>query len=440
MLSVEFLSDTSSSRAPSSALVDVGLQSILASPGFVLVRDQLSQVPFSSISVYTDGSLTNLGTENCTARAGVFFSDIDLGLGVGVLGLLSSTLAKMQAIALALECVPQVALDACKSELGLVHSDFCNCCWVERQHIVNVIYGKNLMVEWHKVKDYSGVIENEHADAIAGASSHSGWFFPSQLHARFLLADGGTVSGNSRHFIYDIFCSVSCAYWKVGSGSKFLPASLFANVDWSCSLLVWHPDSHMATGHISKPTADACSFFMKALHHQLSVAVCKHLYNRRYPSVLCLYCGEVETLDHVFSCKVDDSAHFQILDTCSKSWRVLSGLSLSSFCWLCEAVFVFKSHKTASSNIVKFVHSLSFAFRNNIWLVRVKYCAFMEKNNLIPLDSSVPVLVFDSASRFSAGVVRLLGMAEALGTCFRFRKQCFFFSGVGNSVLIHIAV
>ncbi|KAG9295438.1 hypothetical protein G9A89_013467 [Geosiphon pyriformis] len=375
------------------------------------------------------------------AGAGVFFSDIDLGLGVEVSGLLFFTLAEMQAIALALECVlrssfvclfsdSQAALDVCKSELGL--------------HIVNIICGKNLMVEWHKVKGHSGVIGNEHADTIAGASFHLGWFLPSQLYARFLLADGGAVSGNSKHFVCDIFCSISRAHWEIGSGSKFLPASLFMDVDWSCSSL---------------PTADVCSFFIKTLHYRLPVAVRKCLYNRRYPSVLCLYCGKVEMSDHVFFCKVDGFTHLQILDSCSKSWMVLSGLSLSSSCvlqllfscasnvsgfvfseWLREAVSVFKSHKVASSNIVEFAHSLSFAFRNDIWLVQVKHHAFMEKNNLIPLDGSVSISVSGSASRFSAGIVRLLGVAEALGVYFDFHKQCFFFSGISDSVLIHIAV
>ncbi|KAG9300026.1 hypothetical protein G9A89_009754 [Geosiphon pyriformis] len=476
MLSVEFLSNTFSSRAPFPALVNMSFQSILISSDFVLVRDWLFQVLFSSISVYTNGSLTNLGTKNCMAGAGVFFSDIDLGLGVKVSDLLSSTLVEIQAIVLTLECVPhssfvclfsdsQAALDAYKSELGLVHPDFRNCCWVEHQHIVNIIRGKNLMVEWHKVKGHSGVIGNERADAIAGASSHLGWFLPSQLHVCFLLADGGTVSGNFRHFVCDIFCSVSRAHWEIGSGSKFLPASLVMDIDWSCSSLVWHPDSHMAAGHTSKCTADVHSFFIKALHHQLPVAIRKRLYNRRYPSILCLYCGEVETSDHVFFCKVDESAHLQILVTCSNSWMVLSGLSLSSSCvlqllsscasdvsvftalfkgfvfseWLCEAVSVFKSHKIASLNIVEFVHSLSFAFRNDIWLVWVKHHTFMEKNDLIPLNSSVSISVPGSASRFLAGVIRLLGVAEALGIRFGFHKQCFFFSGVGDSVSVHIA-
>ncbi|KAG9306486.1 hypothetical protein G9A89_008422 [Geosiphon pyriformis] len=82
--------------------------------------------------------------------------------------------------------------------------------------------------------------------------------------------------------------------------------------------------------------------------------------------------------------------------------------------WLHETVSVFKSHK-------------------------VKHCAFMEKNNLISLDGSVSISVPGSAFRFLAGIIRLLGMAKALDIHFGFCKQCFFFSGVGNSVSVHIA-
>ncbi|KAG9286135.1 hypothetical protein G9A89_010149 [Geosiphon pyriformis] len=436
VLSIKFLLDTLSSHALSPTLVDVGLQSVLVSPGFMLVRNQLSRISHDDISVYMDGSLTNLGTRNCTAGTGVFFSNIDLGLDIGVLGLLSSTLAEMQAIALALECVPssssvrlfsdsQAALNACKSELGLVCLDFRNLCWVERQLIVNTIRDRNLMVEWHKVKVHF-------ADAIVRASSHSGWFLPSHLNACFLLAN------------------------KIGSGSKFLFTSLLVDIDWLYSSLVWHPDSHMAAGHTSKPTADAHTFFMKALHHQLPVV---------YPSVLCLYCDKMETSDHVFSCEIDKSVHLQILNTRFKSWVKLFGLFLFSSCvlqllsscasnvsvsmalfkefvfsdWSREAVNVFKTPKVANLNIVEFVRSLGLAFKSDIWLVRAKYCAFMERNNLIPLDGSFPISVLGLASRISAGVVRLLGVVEACGVRFGFHKHCSFFFGIGNSVSVHIA-
>ncbi|KAG9288260.1 hypothetical protein G9A89_021291 [Geosiphon pyriformis] len=60
------------------------------------------------------------------------------------------------------------------------------------------------------------------------------------------------------------------------------------------------------------------------------------------------------------------------------------------------------------------------------------------KNGLIPRDSSIPALVSGSPMLFSPGVVRLLGVAEAFGVGFGFRKSCLFFSGIGDEVSIHI--
>ncbi|KAG9303334.1 hypothetical protein G9A89_013660 [Geosiphon pyriformis] len=109
-------------------------------------------------------SLNSLKTPDVMAGAAVFFEDIDLGLGVRVSGLVSSTIAELQAIALALKCIfffcsvnlfsdSQAALDACKSELVLACPNFRNQCWVEHYYIVNVICHKNLDVNWIKVKD-----------------------------------------------------------------------------------------------------------------------------------------------------------------------------------------------------------------------------------------------------------------------------------------------
>ncbi|KAG9293500.1 hypothetical protein G9A89_009224 [Geosiphon pyriformis] len=209
----------------------------------------------------------------------------------------------------------------------------------------------------------------------------------------------------------------------------------------------------MATGFTSKPSAGICTYFMKALHHWLPVAVRKHLYNRCYPSVLCLYCGEVETSDYVFFCKIDDSTQSHILDSYINSWKTFSGLFHYSSCvlqlllscvsdfmvsmalyksfvfnsWFCKAVSVFHDPKVAGLEVVKFVRSLGLTFRDNIWLVHIKHQAYIKKANLIPLDSSTFATVLGLASGLSAGVVKLLGIAEALGICFGFHKSCLFF-------------
>ncbi|KAG9307291.1 hypothetical protein G9A89_017119 [Geosiphon pyriformis] len=292
---------------------------------------------------------------------------------------------------------------------------------------------------------------NDCADNITDATSLSGWYFPSCMDGHFLLADSGVVS-------------VCHAHWEVDSGSGFLANSLCSDVDWLSSSRVWHPDLNMATGFTSRLTADTHTYFMKALHHQFPVAVRKCIYNKCYPSVICLYCGEVEISDHVFSCAIDDSACHQVLESYMSYWRLLSGLFLSSSIvlqlmltcasdllvssalykgfvfngWLQEAVTVFHDPKIADVKITDFMCSLCSAFRNDIWLVHTKYCAFMKKNGLIPADGSIPIPIFGSVSRLSPSVIKLLGVTEAFDILFGFHKSCLFFSGIGNMVSVNI--
>ncbi|KAG9300267.1 hypothetical protein G9A89_011340 [Geosiphon pyriformis] len=192
--------------------VGIGLFNFYESDNFVVAHGRLSQIDIDSLSVYTDGSLKYLGTADCRAGTAVFFEDIDLGLGVSVQGLVSSTLAELQAIVLALECMPaacsvnlfsdsQVALDTCRSELNLMCPNFHNQYWVECRHIQNVIHSKNLRVSWHKVKGHSSISENNHTDSITDVASLSGWYLSPCMDEHFLLADGSVVSGNSRHFV-----------------------------------------------------------------------------------------------------------------------------------------------------------------------------------------------------------------------------------------------
>ncbi|KAG9291673.1 hypothetical protein G9A89_022092 [Geosiphon pyriformis] len=82
---------------------------------------------------------------------------------------------------------------------------------------------------------------------------------------------------------------------------------------------VWHSDLHMATGFTSRLTANTHTYLMKALYCWLPVTIQKCIYDKCYPSVLCLYCGEVEVSNHVFSYVADDLAddlaHHQVLES-----------------------------------------------------------------------------------------------------------------------------
>ncbi|KAG9306140.1 hypothetical protein G9A89_016044 [Geosiphon pyriformis] len=218
-LSVHFLGGVVSLSSSFSLADDHAVSDIRLSHDFGVVCDALPTVEAARLSVYTDGSLSGLGSVDVRAGAAVFFKDINLGLGVGVSGLVSSTLMELQAIALALECVSfshsvdlfsdsQAALDACKSELSLARPDFKNCCWIEHHYITTVICQKNLDVNWVKVKGHSGVSGNDRANAFAKDAALSAWHLPYLVSEHFLCAGSVAVSGNSRHFVCDVFQSV----------------------------------------------------------------------------------------------------------------------------------------------------------------------------------------------------------------------------------------
>ncbi|KAG9296432.1 hypothetical protein G9A89_015024 [Geosiphon pyriformis] len=299
-LSVTFFNGVDFFFALPSLLHDIGPLNILESSNFLSVSNYFSWAGASSLSVYMDESLNNLGTASCRAGTAAYFEDIGLGLGVSVSGLMSFTLAEFQS-----------ALDVCKSELDLMCLDFHNQCWVECYHIVNIIHGKNLNISWHKVKGHSGIMGNKCTDVIAGAASLFNWYLPLRLDKHFLIADGRIVSVLYKGFVFD---------------------------------------------------------------------------------------G-----------------------------------------WFCETVSVFCDLKVASLKVVEFVHSFGLAFRTDVWSVCAKYCAYMKKNGLIPLDGSALISVSGLVLGFSASVVKLLSITDDFGICFGFHKSSLFFSGLDNLVSVYIA-
>ncbi|KAG9286109.1 hypothetical protein G9A89_010123 [Geosiphon pyriformis] len=178
------------------------------------------------------------------AGAAAFFENIALSIGVRVSDLVSSMIAEFQA-----------ALDAYRSESILAHPDFRNQCWVKHRHISNVICHKNLDVNWVKVKGHSGVFGNEHVNALVRTAAFSDWHLPHMINEHFLRADSTTVFDNSKYFVHNIFQSINCVYWEVGFGSQVMMDSLRVDIDWSKSLLVWHPDSYLAVSFTSTCTA-----------------------------------------------------------------------------------------------------------------------------------------------------------------------------------------
>ncbi|KAG9298995.1 hypothetical protein G9A89_020308 [Geosiphon pyriformis] len=348
----------------------------------------------------------SLRSVDIKASTAVFFKNINLGFGVKVTGMVFSTLAELQAIALALECVlslssvclffdSQAVLNTCKAEL-LLHSD---------------------------------VSGNDQANLLASVFSHSGRLFFFQLKKCFVLANGSIVSKNSRHFV----CS----------GTKIVNSCLLTDIDWFKSSLVWHSDSHMAVGFMSHHFAGFHSYFMKALYHRLSVAVHKHLYDKCYPSVVCLYCGNVEMLDHVFS-SISGLSHvsscvLQMLSNCLGDLGLVALLCKGFVLvdWYQETASCFDDSKTTSDKVVEFVCGLCLSFKNDIWLVCSKHHAFMKKHDLISHNGLIFVSVSGGMLMLLVQMIRLLGIDNAFGVSFELYSSYWFFSGIGNLVSVY---
>ncbi|KAG9298455.1 hypothetical protein G9A89_003678 [Geosiphon pyriformis] len=194
---------------------------ILASGKFFNLHNSLHKLWFGFFEIFTDGSLKAFGFSSVVGSAAAYFSAINYSINIRVCGLMSFTLAKLQAVALALECVlfssavtvhfdSQAVIDTCVSELS---------------HL------KNLSVSWVKVKGHSGVCGNIKADAAAGAAVCSQFFLPIGMWKQLLIAENMVMSGNAHHFVRDLFRSICQAHWETGPGCDMIQSSLIKCVD-----------------------------------------------------------------------------------------------------------------------------------------------------------------------------------------------------------------
>ncbi|KAG9290389.1 hypothetical protein G9A89_007120, partial [Geosiphon pyriformis] len=428
---------------------------ILESDVFSAVKDSLHNIWSNCFKVYIDGFLKGAGSADVTCDAAAYFLALDLSVGIVIHGFLSSTLAKLQAIALSLECVlsscklvlhidSQAAINFCLSELSSAVSNFRNQCLLERHHIFNLIRDKDLKVIWVKVKRYSDIFGNVKADLAAGKAAQSSFTLLAGVCKQFLVAENTAVSGNAYHFVRDIFQSVSHAYWEAGPGCGVVSDGLVANMDWILTTKMWHLNSDMLAEFISQNSLNLRTYLMKVVHRCLPVAVQKKLYDKRYSSVLCLLCGEVEFLDHVFMCAQNIAVHNEVLAETFVHWISVAGIcNLSSFtilwalsvCSLDVSLYsinVFDDKKQAVDKIVNFVR-----FVMELHCVKV---VWIEKAGLVVDGGVISGLFCNVSSMLSNGVVRLLGVVESFAVSFGHHRLCYFFSGLGGDVCVNIDV
>ncbi|KAG9292117.1 hypothetical protein G9A89_005261 [Geosiphon pyriformis] len=370
----------------------------------------LNSVEFSNIQ-------NDVGTAGVADNTAAYFSSVNLSVDV-----------KLQAVALVLECVPsfctvvlyldsQAAIDACVSEMFLAISDF---------------YG------------HSGVIGNVVTDAAADHAICSKFFLPVRVHKRFLVAEATAVSDNVCHFVRDVFWTICCACWEAGLGQVVVSSDIVG---------VWHSDFHMLAGFTSWEFSSLYTYLMKAVYQQLSVAVRKGLYNRRYPDMLCLLYGKVELPDHVFTCILDAGIWEEVLAEAFTSWTSLldvNGLSFSAvlqtlswyflnislysvLCkgfvlknWCKEAVDVFDRKKEAFCVVVGFVRQLAEAD--------------MERAELVGNNDLVLGLLYCIGSVLSEKVIRMLGIIESFAVSFGCQQLCLFFTDLNYNSCVVLGV
>ncbi|KAG9301931.1 hypothetical protein G9A89_020975 [Geosiphon pyriformis] len=320
-------------------------------------------------------------------------------------------------------------------------------------------------MSWVKVKGHSEIPGNVRANLAAGAASRSPFSLCADVREHFLVAEGIAVSGNARHFVRNNFRSICCACWEAGPGCDVVLDVIIGCIDWVVTAKVWHPDSHMLAGFTSCTSSTLRIYVMKAVYRRLPVAVRKRLYDKCYPSVLCLFCDEVEFSDHVFTCVHESGIHGKILAEASAHWSALAGGSPASavlwvlsqcsidvglytlVCkgfvlkeWYEETCNVFEDRKVATARIVDYVKFVVGLHHAKVWLARASHQVVMEKTGLVCDVGVVSGLSCGVSLVLSDSVVRLLGLANSFAVSFGRRKLYCFFSGLSGSVRIVIDV
>ncbi|KAG9307220.1 hypothetical protein G9A89_017048 [Geosiphon pyriformis] len=160
---------------------------VLDSKVFFLVKDGLHDIWSSCFEMYTDESLRNAGLVNAACGATTFFLVLDRSIGVVVGGLLSSTLAELQAVALALK-------------------------------------KKDLKVVWVKVKSHFGILGNIKADLVAGDAARSPFFLLAGVYEHYLVAKNMAISGNTCHFVWhpNSYMLAEFTGWKTSNLHSYL--------------------------------------------------------------------------------------------------------------------------------------------------------------------------------------------------------------------------
>ncbi|KAG9296679.1 hypothetical protein G9A89_009938 [Geosiphon pyriformis] len=263
---------------------------ILGSDKFSVVKNGLHKIWSDFFKVFIDELLKDAGFADVVNEAAAYFLVLNLCINVSVCGLVSFTMAKLQTVALSLECVlsssivsvhlnSQAAINAYITELSSVVPDFHNLCWIKRHHIFNLIKKKNLR--------HLGVFGNVVADLVVNVTAYSLFLLLAEVCKHFLVAKNTLVFGNACHFVRDIFQSVCCACWEASPGSNVVSHVLIRCVNWIATMKVWYPNSHMLIEFTNQKSSNLHTYLIKAVHKWLSVEFSDHTFTYAYNVGVC---------------------------------------------------------------------------------------------------------------------------------------------------------
>ncbi|KAG9305498.1 hypothetical protein G9A89_006468 [Geosiphon pyriformis] len=140
-------------------------------------------------NVYTDGSLRFAGSAEVVDKTVTYFPAANTGIGVKVAGLLFSTLTELQAVVLALKCVPSLCLVVLYSDSQFTINAY------------NLLKNKNISIKWVKVKRHLGVSGNIKTNALASEMTSSPLSLSVKIWKRFLVAEETAIFDNTYHFV-----------------------------------------------------------------------------------------------------------------------------------------------------------------------------------------------------------------------------------------------
>ncbi|KAG9293614.1 hypothetical protein G9A89_005617 [Geosiphon pyriformis] len=359
--------------------------SVLDSDRFSEVRDSLLKVWSDCIEMYMDRFLRCAGSVEAVDGAAAYFLAANVDIRVKITGLLSSTLAELQAVVLVLKCV-------------------LFSCLIEKLQIVNLLKNKNISIKWVKIKGHSDMLGNIRADTLANEATSSSLSLPVNIWERFLVAEKTAIFGNK--------------------------------IDWDATVMVWHPDLHMLSGFTIRKRLYSRSYPGVLCLLCGKIEFSDHVFACSGNSGLC---GDilVKAAEKWMSMSgFTSSFPFAILlslSLCSSDvglyTAVCKGFVMKN--WYVKAVSVFEGRKKATQTLVEFIRFVT---------IKTKHRMEIEKTGLVGDNGIVSGLFSNVISTLSAGVVCMLGVIESFAVKFNRYKLCHFFSGLGSNAFVAIGV